>query len=223
MLKRLALVVAAASPLAAALAGDTPTPAETALFLTDHLRGIAPPATLRYRHEHRGTLEPGFSDGVTVGIAAGDGGSRSAVTRCLSGARQVELPPLVEAQGNPALLCFLERDIRQMQRLTGGQSGHFRQRIRMALAGEVALRPVEAEVDGRRVPAREIRITPYADDPLRARFPRYAGKVYVFRLSDEVPGGLVALDAIVPAGEGEPLVADELRFVGLEGPEKPQR
>lgn len=209
-----ALVLAAPGP---AGAGD-PSPAEVALFMTDHLGRLAAPARLNYAFTRRGTLEPAFSDDVEVHIEAAPDGRRSVLTRCLSGERQVQLPPLESALGNPALLCFLERDIRHMQRLTGGKANYFRQRIRLALAGNAELRPIEVDLGDRRIAAREIRIAPYADDPRRSRFERYAGKYYVFRVSDEVPGGIVAVNAVIPGGSGpaagdEPqLLADEMKW-----------
>jgi hypothetical protein len=201
----------------AALAGDAIAPAETALFMTDHLRGLAPPARLRYDFSRSGSLEVAFSDQVEVDVEAGPGGARQVVTRCLSEGRRIELPALDFAQGNPALLCFLERDIRQMERLTGGKANYFRKRIRLALAEGAEVRNFSQEIGGRPIAGREIRIAPYSDDPLRQRFERYAAKYYVFRLSDDVPGGIVELDAVIPAASAgaAPLQTEALSYRAL--------
>ena len=218
----LAALLAAAT---AAGAADEPSEAETALFLTDHLQKLSPPMVLRYSFSKTGGLEKGFSDTVEVEIGKPDAGAGTrVVTRCLSGDRKVELPALDFAQGNPALLCFLERDIRQMERLTGGKANYFRKRIRLALAERAQMRAVTIEVNGRPVEAREIRITPYADDPLRERFERYAGKYYVFRVAADIPGGLIEADAVIPdhsgsgrAGEEAPqLIEEVLKFAPVE-------
>ena len=218
-----AILAAVASSVA--WAGDAVSEAETALFLADHMKEIAPPAVLRYSFSSRGSLNPNFEDTVEVSVApptaAGQG--NHVLTRCLSGAKQVELPALDFAQGNPALLCFLERDIREMERLTGGKSGYFRHRIRLALADRAEVRAVKLEVEGRQVDGREIRISPYLDDPLRQRFERYAGKYYVFRISDKVPGGIAEVDAVIPesgreaaAAASGSLVDEALKFVRIE-------
>ena len=52
-------------------------------------------------------------------------------------------------EGNPVLLYFLERDIREMERLTGGKSGYFRKAIRLALARSAS---VEADASFARRP-----------------------------------------------------------------------
>ena len=216
-----ALLVASAT----AGAADEPSEAETALFLTDHLQKLTPPTLLRYSFSKTGALEKGFSDTVEVEIGKPDAGAgKRVVTRCLSGDQKVELPALDFAEGNPALLCFLERDIRQMERLTGGKANYFRKRIRLALAEQAQMRAVKLEVNGRPVEAREIRITPYADDPLRARFERFAGKYYVFRVAADIPGGLIEADAVVPdrsgsgrTGEEAPqLIEEVLKFATVE-------
>jgi hypothetical protein len=218
----LALAIAASAP--AACAESQPiSEAETALFMADYLGALPVPSTLRYGVVRRGTLEPGFSDTVELDLKPAAGAARSVETRCLSGDRRLEMPGLDFAQGNPALLCFLERDIREMERLTGGKSAYFRKRIRLALAGRAQLKPATFSYNGRPVAGTEIRIAPYEDDPLRGRYERYAGKVYVFRMSNEVPGGLIGAAALIPAGGGaqpagaDPLLEEALTLAGSQG------
>ena len=110
------------------------------------------------------------------------------------------MPPLDDARGNPVLLGFLEHDIAQMSRLTGGSATYFRKRIRMALANgaQVVAQPITWQ--GRQVPAQVVRIQPYRDDPLHARYEKYAGKTYRFVLSDSVPGGVYQLATALADG-----------------------
>lgn len=231
-LRRAATVAAALLIVATGAApADDPAPAEIALFMTDHLGKLTPPARLRYAFRRSGTLEQEFSDNVEVNIEAAPDGRRSIVTRCLSAERKLELPALDFAKGNPALLCFLESDIRHMERLTGSRASHFRQRIRLALAQNADVRDVKLDVGGRQIVGREIRIAPYLDDPRRSRFERYAAKHYVFRVSDEVPGGIVAVGAVIPddsgpAAKGKPnLLVDEMKLTASAADEegKPQQ
>jgi len=59
-----------------------------------------------------------------------------------TGARAMTQPEIESAQGNPAIQYFLDRDIREMQRLTKGQANYFRKRIRMAVYEGAQLRNV---------------------------------------------------------------------------------
>ena len=60
----------------------------------------------------------------------------------------------------------------------------------MALANGAQVTPQPITYQGRTVDGKVVRIQPYLDDPLHARFENYVRKTYTFVLSDEVPGGI---------------------------------
>jgi hypothetical protein len=128
----------------------------------------------------------------------------------------VQEPEVESARGNPAILYFLERDIREMQRMTKGQPNYFRNRIRMAVYQGATVRDVTLPYRGQPVAVREISVSPYRDDPNHAKFEKLTNKTYVFLLSDAVPGGLYGIRTRV---EGEsagaaPLVVEEMLLEG---------
>jgi hypothetical protein len=209
----LALVLAGGSIAAAQGYSE----AEQALFMSNQLARVQPPATLRYSYHKSGSLEPGFDDSVEIRLRRqADGTCCAASAQFLSGERQLKLPDIEAAQGNPVILYFLERDVREMQRLTKGQQAYFRKRLRMAVYQGAAVKPVMLAWQGREVAGREITVAPYRDDPMRARFERFALKQYVFTLSDAVPGGVYAMRSRVAAANGaaEPLLEEELIVEG---------
>lgn len=200
-----------------AFAAEDYSAAERALFMTNHLASTKPPATLRYSFAHSGSEGETFEDKVSVKLKAAPGGKCCAAeAEFLSGARRLSLPEVEQAEGNPAVLYFLERDIREMNRLTKGQQNYFRKRIRMAVYQGATIQDVTVNYRGKDVAAREIRIAPYADDPLRVRFEKYAGKTYVFTLSDAVPGGVYAIRTRVAGAtpDAPPLIAEEMVLDG---------
>lgn len=215
-----ALSIAAAASFGA-LAAEDFSDAERALFMSNQLANLNPPTTLRYGYRKSGTLESGFDDTVEVALRAqADGSCCAASAQFLSGERRLSLPEVDSAQGNPVILYFLERDVREMNRLTKGQAAYFRKRIRMAVYQGASVKPVTLRWQGREVPGREITISPYLDDPLRGRFEQLAGKQYVFTLSDAVPGGVYAMRARVAgtgAGTG-PLLEEVLQVDGAARP-----
>src|SRR5262249_13000890 len=137
-------------------------------------------------------------------------------TDFLAAERRLALPDLAEAEGNPVILHFLERDVREMQRITGGSQVHFRKQIRMAIYQGATVRDVAVRYRGREVPGREIAVTPYVDDPNRPRFEKFAGKEYRFVLSDGVPGGVYAIRTRIAGADGGTLIAEELLLEGAE-------
>ena len=206
----------------AALAGsgasaqDRISAAETLLFQTDHLKNVAPGTTLFYAFSRTGPAETGFNDTVELRVRAVDGAKRVSVA-FFTGERKIAFPEVTGAEGNPVLLCFLERDIREMERVTGGKSGYFRRAIRLALARSANVDKTRLSYAGRESAASEVTITPYADDPLKDRIGKYASKTYVFTLSVAVPGGVHSVRSFVPSSGGAPndapLVEERLSLV----------
>jgi hypothetical protein len=183
-------ILAALAALAQGAAGAQPvSPAETLLFETDHLARLQAPATLVYDFRMASNVEPGFSDKVQLDVANVKG-KRSATLHFLSGKHKQDIPALEEAHGNPVLLGFLEHDIAEMKRLTGGSTSYFRKRIRMALAEGAQVTPQSISWHGKALQAQAVRIQPYLNDPMHARFETYIRKTYTFVVSEQVPGGL---------------------------------
>lgn len=178
------------------------SPAEKLLFQTDHLRNVAGVKALRYGYVHKEAAGPGFDDQVSVEVGGkGSDGSAAVSTHFLTGERQVSLPPVSNAQGNPALLGFLERDINEMKRLTGGSANYFRKRIRLALAEAAKVDTVTVPFGGRQVEARQVAIQPYLNDPMQEKMQKYVAKRYVFILSDQVPGSVYQVRSTVPGDQ----------------------
>lgn len=203
----LALICLLTPPMAAA---QPVSPAETLLFQTPHLDNLGARRHLVYTFDKPAGLEPAFTGEVLLDVKVGADGKTAASTQFLSGARAVKIPPVEYAQGNPVLMGYLEREIGEMQRLTGGARNYFRKRIRLALAQGASIAPATVRFDGRELPASEVSIAPYLDDPLRARMPKYEAKRYTFVLSPQVPGGLYQIRTSL-AGADETLTLTKAR------------
>ncbi len=201
-----------------ASAQDRISEAETLLFQTDHLKNVAPATTLSYAFRKTGSAETGFDDTVELRVRAAGGAKRVSVA-FFTGERKIAFPEVTLAEGNPVLLCFLERDIREMERLTGGKSGYFRRAIRLALARSANVAGTRLSLAGRELAATQVTITPYVDDALRDRIGKYASKTYVFTLSTAVPGGIHTVRTFVSSPVGAPndapLLEEHLSFVRI--------
>jgi hypothetical protein len=209
--------IGAASAAQAAESQDI-SPAETLLFQTDHLARVKAPATLAYTYHKAGSAEPGFDDKVEVDVAKGGAAAAPMVSmRFLSGSNKRETPAIENPRGNPVLLGFLERDIAEMKRLTGGSANYFRKRIRLALAEQAQVRPASFRFQGKQWEGREITVQPYLNDPLQERFPKYLKKSYTFMLSEQLPGGVYQIRSSVPgagAQPDQPLLEETLTLAG---------
>lgn len=194
------------------------SPAEVLLFETDHLARMKAPSTLVYEFRKQSNVEPTVTDTVQLDVSRNKG-QVNAVLHFLTGERKHDLPKVDDAHGNPVLLGFLEHDIVEMKRLTGGSAGYFRKRIRMALANGAQVTPQRITYGGKSVEAKAVRIQPYLDDPLHARFENYVRKTYTFVLSEQVPGGVYRISTTLAnaPGSGPPSGAVVARTVAAGG------
>src|SRR5262245_38222925 len=161
--RRAALAVALALPCALAAGAEDYSRAERAIFMSNQLANVRPPATLQYRYVKGGSMEPGFEDRVTLKLTArADQKCCTAHADFLSGERRLALPEVEASEGgNPVLLYFLERDIREMSRLTKGQQNYFRKRIRMAIYHAAEMQELTLPYRGKNVAARRFTVAPY--------------------------------------------------------------
>lgn len=220
------LLSGAASP---AMAQKITQP-EKLLFQTNHFSNVRKPTRLGYSYHQEatapnapvasgapgaaGVAEPAttaseaFDDDVVVDVVKrNDDGTASVSAKFLSGSHEIQIPPIDNAQGNPALLGFLERDILEMKRLTGGATGYFRKRIRLSLASPtLPVKKIDLTYEGKPIHAQEITIHPYQDDPLKERFGKFGDKGYVFIISDAVPGSLYRIYTTIKGDRPAPAV-----------------
>lgn len=182
---------------------------EKLLFQSNHFDNIRKPTKLTYSYRQEAAAPDAFSDDVSVEVVKrNDDGTASVAAHFLSGTREIPIPAIDHAQGNPAILGFLERDILEMKRITGGATSYFRKRIRLALASPtLPVKKIQVSYDGRMVPAQEITIHPYSDDPLKDRFGKFGDKGYVFIISDAVPGSLYRVYTTVGKDTNAPIDA----------------
>jgi len=188
------------------------TEAERQLFVTEHLRGLTLPTQLHYAVSRRGSLQSELDDSAELALSS-DNGQTIGTVRFLSGTDQLKLPAVSGVKGNPILLHFLEREIREMNRLTGGSANYYRKRIRMALAKTPEVQDIELQFGGKTITAKQVRISPYVDDPARSRYEKFALREYEMVFSQQVPGGIFRLQGKLygpgSSGDDRPLLWSE--------------
>ncbi|RFU49355.1 hypothetical protein D0B32_06035 [Paraburkholderia sp. DHOC27] len=185
----------------AALAADTDqiSPAEHLIFTTDHLHGVPQQTELDYAL--LSSDQPAHStDVIRVLVVSADNAKGDAQVSDHSGAVPV---PVGDLQCNPVIIYFLERDIADMEHLTGGQRRYFQQRLRLALAAGPKIETVTSTVNGKSVKAQQIVVQPYLNDPNAERFAQYTGKRYTFLLADTVPGQVALIRTDVPGANND--------------------
>lgn len=208
----LILIAALAPGLASA---EEPPPelnqAQLLVFKGDHLRQIPRGRTVVYDFRRHATGEPDKADEVRMTVTkVRDDDLRDLSVEFLTGDDRLAFPPARGYRGNPIAIQFLERDIRDMSRNTGGSTAYFRNRIRKAFS-DPQIERMRVSVGDAEIDAVEIRVSPFTQDPNLARNEGYAGKQYLFAYSEQVPGGLLSIRTRM-SGDGGASVEEEIRY-----------
>ena len=176
---------------ASATASDPITEAERKLFLDKHFANTTR-QSIDYTYHQEGPSLTTINDKVKVDVRQlHEDGTASINVDFLSGENHRPIEPIEHAEGNPALLGFLERDIAEMKRFTGGSTVYFRKRIRLALAdSNVKVDKINVKFENQQVAADRIVIQPYLNDPMKEKIGKYTAKQYVFVVSPKIPGGI---------------------------------
>jgi hypothetical protein len=189
----------------AAPAADDPalSPAQRSLFERDHLAAIARPETLVYTFRQDGV--DGFEDTVTLAIeTVRPDGAKDLQVSFLTGERHMAFPPLPGFHGNPLIMYFLEWDVTRMHAATGGSTLYFRNRIREALVDRATVSATTiTDKAGRILPAEEITLQPYQQDPRIDRYPAFRDKTYRVVLADAIPGTLYEIGTSLTTPDGK--------------------
>jgi len=204
-----------AASRAAAAEADTFSEAERLLFTGDHFKSLTSAAKIDYEYRKRGSLEEEVTDRVQVAVSAKKStGGRDVKVDFLTGSRHLALPEVQDALGNPVILYFLEHEVREMNRLTGGSTNYYRKRIRIAFAESAQVKQATLTAGGKQVQAREIHIAPYREDPARSRYEKFAEKTFVLALSDQVPGSVVEMRSeLLQPSEPTLVIAESVKYV----------
>lgn len=198
--------------------------AENLVFVNKHLGNLKLPSSLQYSFARSGPMEPAFEDQVRIEVARNGKACCKVQGDFLTGERRLALPEIPDAEANPVILYFLERDIREMQRLTKGRSNYFQKRIRMTMVDEAKVRDTTISFQGRELPAKEVTLAPYVNDPARSRYERFAEKRYVFVLAEGVPGGVYQIRTALPGAlpADPPAIEEVMTFTGVEAGAAPK-
>lgn len=209
------LAASLAFPATAEVSPPPDSPAQAALFDSDHLKNIPAPVRLDYSFVRRGDPSRTYDDHVTAEIRTlHENGGKDVWVAFLSGERQMPTPPVSGFHGNPLLMYFLEHDVIEMRQETGRPAAYFRNRIRRAFFDGAQTSPVSIDLAGKTLPATEIDITPFGNDPSLADLPAVAGKSYRFLLCDDVPGTLYQISSTMPPAGQSAGVEEVMTYSG---------
>ncbi|MEM9577772.1 MAG: hypothetical protein AAF999_12250 [Pseudomonadota bacterium] len=193
-------VVLASLVSAAPLAGDK---TYDLLFRNGTLDEVGRDAELVYARTVTNTLNPDAASRDTGQIALSftEGQATMAMLEFRQDGKYRRLGAFPASVGNPMIMYFYESIVRDMAETAGGSPYYIRNRVKDALIQPSDIVEGEAEVAGRTVQTRTIRIYPFLNDPNRDRMKGFGDLELRVTMSDEVPGWYMALVAEASGGE----------------------
>jgi hypothetical protein len=192
------------------------------LFDSAHLDNINTPGVLTYKYAKESVLDDSREDTIKVTVSnIRNTGRRDLAFEFFTGKYNRPYEAMENQRGNGVFVLFLEYDVHEMNRLTGGEWRYFQRKLRWAFAEGAEKKEVEIPYNGKTVKGVQYIVQPYVNDPKNQRYKLYAGKYYIFTLSEAIPGEIYQVRTIVPDGdtwqEGEAALVDEsITFVGFD-------
>lgn len=192
------------------------------LFDKAHLKNITQPTILHYKYERTSFVDGPREDTVDVVISnVRNTGRKDTHFEFFTGENNKPYQDRENQQGNGVFMYFLEYDVHELNRLTGGSWQYFQRKIRWALAKGADKKEIEIDYEGKKVKAVQYIIQPFMNDPKNSRYPLYASKYYIFTMSEAIPGEIYQVRTIVPDGnvwkEGDAVLTEEtVTFSGFD-------
>lgn len=224
MKKYVSLIIYAWLALACHIASAEPGFSEVnnELFDKAHLKNIKQPGTLTYNYKKVSYVEDGREDTIHMHVSnIRNTGRDDLAFDFFTGPHKRPYEPMENQRGNGVFVLFLEFDVHEMNRLTGGEWRYFQRKLRWAFAAGAEKKLVDIDYNGQTVKGVQYTIQPYINDPKNSRYKLYANKYYMFTLSEDIPGEIYEIRTVVPDGdnwkEGDATLVDErITFSGYQ-------
>lgn len=191
------------------------------LFDASHLDNIQQPGVLTYQYSKDSVVEDSRKDTIKVNVSnIRNTGRRDLAFEFFTGPYKRPYEAMENQRGNGVFVLYLEFDVHEMKRLTGGEWRYFQRKLRWSFAEGADKKEVDIDYNGKKIKGTQYVLQPYINDPKNKRYKLYASKYYIFTLSDDIPGEIYQVRTIVPDGdswqEGEPTLVDEsITFAGF--------
>ena len=198
-----------------------PKEAAKLLFESNHLKRTDDGSKLKYRFQksvnNEKILGKPFSDDLELAITKAEEEKRNFKLQIFTGARARSPFSDHDRVGNPLLLWYLDRAVKNYKSLARGSLTYMKNRFMDALQ-KAELEDAKVSIDGKDVEAHRMTLQPYANDPNKSRMMGYQNSRFVIVFGDNIPGYLFELSAVYEnTDEKAPRLEERIRFAGAEG------
>lgn len=215
-----ALALLSAGALSVAAEGDLPG-ASDVLFNLPHFSTVKAGKDLTYQLEQKFSdeklLGKPLKDTITVSVKkVADDGKRDLDVAVFTGDYARPLQSVPGLTGNPLLVIFLDRAVKNYAMLAGGKTSYLKNRLKVELAKHSKVERTKVSYNGKEVDGYRVSVVPFELDPNRHKMRGYHGSSYSFVVSDAVPGYFAEMTSVLESPkEHAPRLEEWVRFVGI--------
>ncbi len=215
--------LALALALNATAAADTAPKATDLLFEGKHIAGIAPGTELRYKFIRKPSdeqiLGPGFTDDITVKVEsdAAVAGKKNVLIQMYTGDRAKDPNRIADMDGNPMLVVYLDTALGHFRLLAGGDPAYLKNKFSSSFAKEdVKVEPIKISYKGADVDGYRVTVSPFSNDPARAKMRGFELAEFSIALSDKIPGHFALMIAnYMNSQKGGPTLDERMILDGV--------
>jgi len=196
---------------AGAASGAQETPAADILFERPQLQNLKNGDRLDYSYSFRtadpNLFGPAFDDRIGLSVEPGDGPDKKKVAiEMFSAQRRRAAGPFEDMSGNPLLSLMLEENLQRLAAIFQANPRYMKTAIRLAL------RNAKATPDHDN--GWQVEVSPFKDDPHKARMHGLDALTYRFRVSPTAPGEITEIDILAKDDKGDVLFEETTRYAG---------
>ena len=172
-----------------------------------------------------GSYEDGFLDDVYLDVVEiNEDNTRNTRLQFFSAERKqnISASNVTNVLGNPVIGAYLQGDIHEMNRLTGGNWKYFLREIKLAMADSNESESITIDFNGEKHQGEKIVLDPFHSHVNKERLKEFSDKRYEFILSDTVPGKLYQVKTVINDVENPdaPLIEEVLTLKSIKFNEK---
>lgn len=202
---------------AASGAQEQPPSAADILFERPQLQSLKSGDRLDYSYSFKSAdpnlFGPAFDDRIDLRVQPGDAPDKKTVAvQMFSAERRRAAGPFEDMSGNPLLSLMLEQNLQRLAAIFQANPRYMKTAIRLALRSAKAT-PDQPEGFGD-APGWRVEVSPFKDDPHKARMHGLDTLTYRFRVSAAAPGEITEIDISARDAKGDVLFEETTRYAG---------
>ncbi|NOT71699.1 MAG: hypothetical protein HOP09_10585 [Hyphomicrobium sp.] len=163
------------------------------LFDAKHIVNVPAGTELVYKFNRAPSdeklLGKAFTDDIKVKVESdAAAGKKNVLVSIYTGERAREPNRITDMDGNPMLIVYLDNALGHFRQLAGGDRAYLKNQFSKSIGNQPKITPVKITYKGAEVEGQSVTVTPFADDPSRAKMRGYEGAEFKIVISDKIPG-----------------------------------